>query len=70
MWAKPPEVAAQKAVWLASSATDGKTGLVMNLFSPWKMIGGAAREGLNSVLKRPTAPIDIQLKTVPPFAAK
>jgi NAD(P)-dependent dehydrogenase (short-subunit alcohol dehydrogenase family) len=70
MWAKPPEVAAQKAVWMASSATDGKTGLVVNLFSPWKMIGGAAREGLNSLLKRPAAPVNVRLRTIPPYAAE
>jgi glucose 1-dehydrogenase len=68
MWAKPPEVAAQKAVWLASSATDGKTGLVVNLFSPWKMIGGAARGGLNSLLKRPATPVNVRLRTIPPYA--
>ena len=28
MWAKPPEVPAEKVVWLASAATDGKTGRV------------------------------------------
>jgi NAD(P)-dependent dehydrogenase (short-subunit alcohol dehydrogenase family) len=70
MWAKPPEVAAQKAVWLASPATDGKTGLVVNLFSPWKMLRGAAREGLNSLLKRPSAPIEVHLTTIPPCAAE
>ena len=31
---KPPEVAARKAVWLASSATDGRTGLEVHLFNP------------------------------------
>jgi hypothetical protein len=51
--------------WLASAATDGKTGLGLNLFSPWKMMSGAAREGLNSLLKRPTAPVDLQLRTIP-----
>jgi NAD(P)-dependent dehydrogenase (short-subunit alcohol dehydrogenase family) len=69
MWAKPPEVAAQKAVWLASSATDGRTGLVVNLFSPWRMIGGAAREGFRSLLKRPKAPINVRLRTIPPYTA-
>jgi glucose 1-dehydrogenase len=67
MWARPPEVAAEKAVWLASPATDGKTGLVVSLFSPWKMIGGAAREGLNSLTKRPAAPVDVHLRTIPPY---
>jgi NAD(P)-dependent dehydrogenase (short-subunit alcohol dehydrogenase family) len=70
MWARPPEVAAQKAVWLASPATDGKTGLVVNIFSPWKMLAGAAREGLNSLLRQPAAPIDVHLKTIPPYEAK
>jgi len=31
---KPPEVPARKAVWLASSATDGRTGLEVYLFNP------------------------------------
>jgi glucose 1-dehydrogenase len=70
MWAKPPEVATRKAVWLASSATDGRTGLVVNLFSPWNMIGGAAREGLNSLLKRPAAPVNLRLRAIPPYAAE
>jgi glucose 1-dehydrogenase len=70
MWAKPPEVAARKAAWLASSASDGKTGLVVNLFSPWKMMGGAAREGLNSLLKRPAVPIDLKLRTIPSYEAE
>jgi glucose 1-dehydrogenase len=70
MWAKPPDVAAQKAAWLASPATDGKTGMVVNLFSPWKMMGGVAREGLNSLLKRPVAPVDLKLRTIPPYEAE
>lgn len=70
MWAKPPEAVAQKAVWLASPATDGKTGLIVNLFSPWKMMGGAAREGVNALLRRPSPPIDVHLSTIPPFGAE
>ncbi len=41
MWAKTPEVAAQKAVWIASAATDGKTGLVVSASSTWTMLSGA-----------------------------
>jgi hypothetical protein len=70
MLAKPPEVSAQKAVWLASPATDGKTGLVVSLFSPWKMISGAAREALGYVRKRPPAPIEVHLTTIPPFTVR
>jgi NAD(P)-dependent dehydrogenase (short-subunit alcohol dehydrogenase family) len=70
MWAKPPDAAAQRAVWLASPATDGKTGLVVNLFSPWEMLSGAAREGLNSLLRRPGTPVDVHLRTIPPYTAE
>jgi glucose 1-dehydrogenase len=70
MWAKPPEAAARKAAWLASSATDGKTGLILNLFSPGQMLGGAAREGLSALLRRPATPIDVHLKTIPPHTAE
>jgi glucose 1-dehydrogenase len=70
MWAKPPEEAATRAVWLASPATDGKTGIVLNLFSPWKMLGGAVREGVKSLLRQPARPIELHLRTLPPYAGK
>jgi len=67
MWAKPPEVPAQKAVWIASSATDGKTGLLISLFSPWVMLGGALRELLRVLLRRPAAGPDIEMKVIQPY---
>ncbi len=36
--AQPPDVPAQRAVWLASAATDGKTGLVVREFGRRKML--------------------------------
>ena len=41
MWATPPEAPARKVVWLASRATDGKTGLSLSEMGPGKMLGGA-----------------------------
>jgi len=70
MWAKPPEIAARKAAWLASPATDGKTGLVVNLFSPLTMMGGAVREGLKPPLRRPVASIALKLRTVRPYGSQ
>jgi NAD(P)-dependent dehydrogenase (short-subunit alcohol dehydrogenase family) len=64
MWARPPEEPAAKAVWLASSATDGKTGLLVSMMSPSVMAGGALREGLRVLLRRPAAPLDIHIDTV------
>ncbi len=66
MWAKPAEVPAQKAVWLASTATDGKTGLLVNFFSPWRMLAGSLGEALRKLRKQPAPALDIRLKTIPP----
>jgi glucose 1-dehydrogenase len=44
LWANPPAVPAQKAAWLASSASDGKNGMVMDILTPGAMLGGLARE--------------------------
>ena len=55
MWAKPAEIPARKAVWLASSATDGKTGIEGNVFTTWVMLRGAAREGLRKITGQQSA---------------
>ena len=64
MWAKPPEVPAQKVVWLASSATDGKTGLVINTMTRGLMLGGALREGLRRLTRQPAPPMEMHVATV------
>lgn len=64
--AKPPEAATEKAVWLASSATDGKTGLEVFTASSGKMMLGALREGLRSLLRQPAPPIDLDIKVISP----
>jgi hypothetical protein len=65
MFALEPEVSANKAVWLASAATDGKTGLSVNLLNMGVMLRGAAREGLRALLRRPAPPLNIEVTTVP-----
>ncbi len=64
MWARPPEEAARKAVWLASSATDGKTGKVVKMVSFGSLLGGAVREGLRRLAGQP-APPPVNLRVVP-----
>jgi NAD(P)-dependent dehydrogenase (short-subunit alcohol dehydrogenase family) len=66
MWAKPPERPAQKLVWLASAATDGQTGKLVNIFSPALMLGGALREWWRGLLKQPDPPTPVRLKVIPP----
>ena len=65
MWAKPPEAPAQKIVWLASSATDGKTGLEINEMSRGILLGGALREGWRRLLRRPAPPLDMKVALIP-----
>lgn len=44
LWAVSPDEAAEKAVWLASSATDGKSGLELQAFGFPQLVGGLGRE--------------------------
>jgi len=67
MWAKPPEIPAQKAVWIASPATDGKTGLLISIFSPWVMLRGALGELLRALFRRPADGLDIKMRVIPPY---
>ncbi len=66
MWAKPPASVQEKIVWLASSATDGQTGLEVSLHSTGRVMGGAAREALRKLTKQPAPEVDLKLHTVPP----
>ena len=70
MWAKPADVPARKAVWLASSATDGRTGLEGNVFSRWVMLKGAVREGLRRLSGKPVPLSDIQTRVIAPWEMK
>jgi NAD(P)-dependent dehydrogenase (short-subunit alcohol dehydrogenase family) len=62
---KKPEVAARKALWLASSATDGKTGLDVSVGSSLGFTLGFLREGLRRLLRLPVRPVVMNVKTIP-----
>lgn len=65
LWANAPEVPAQKAVWIASAATDGKTGLQVRVLTPRFMVAGLLREAGRRVTGR-AEPIEaLQVKVVP-----
>jgi NAD(P)-dependent dehydrogenase (short-subunit alcohol dehydrogenase family) len=63
---KKPEVAARKALWLASSATDGRTGLDVSVGSRLTFMLGFMREGLRRLLRLPTRPIEMHVTVIPP----
>ncbi len=63
--ARQPEEAARKAVWLASAATDGRTGLYVNASGTLKMLGGALRYGVRRLLGRLEPPPEVMLRVVP-----
>ena len=53
MWANPPTVPAEKIVWLASSATDGKSGMEVNLLGTKQIVTGAFNELRDRLTRRP-----------------
>jgi glucose 1-dehydrogenase len=73
---QPPEVSAEKAVWLASTATDGRTGLTSRELTNAKVIGRFLRQGINRLLDRPGRPVTVKITSVPsayppgPFAGE
>ncbi len=65
MWAKPPEVPAQRVAWLASAATDGKTGLELREMNALNMAAGAIREGWARLTRRKPAGPEVKITLVP-----
>jgi glucose 1-dehydrogenase len=67
MWAKPAEIPAKKVVWIASSETDGKTGLLIRAFSPWVVVKGMLNERVRVLLRKPAPDIELRINVIPPY---
>jgi NAD(P)-dependent dehydrogenase (short-subunit alcohol dehydrogenase family) len=65
MWAKPPELAARKAAWLASSATDGQNGRLFSVMSAKDMLAGAVREGWGRITGKKGPEENVKIRSVP-----
>lgn len=64
LWGHPPEEPAEKALWLASAATDGKTGLEVNVLGRRQLVGGVLGEAKRR-LKRAAGPdFDMQVRVM------
>ena len=66
MLGRKPDYPASKAVWAASSATDGKTGLLINSFSLRGALEGVIKEGARLVTRRSADIPEIRMRSVPP----
>ena len=62
---KKPEVAARKALWLASPATDGRTGLDVSVSSRFNILIGFLLEGLRSLFRLQTRPVEMNVQIIP-----
>ncbi len=63
---RTPDYPARKAVWAASSATDGKTGLLVNSFSYLVALQGLFKEVGRLITRRPSDLPEIHMRSVPP----
>ena len=61
---KKPDVAAHKALCLASPASDGKTGLDVRMGSTIPFVLGFLREGLRNLLHLPARPVEMNIKII------
>lgn len=66
LWANLPEAPAQRAVWLASSATDGRTGLEVKEFDWIHMLSGIVRLGIRRLLGRGEEDYHLQVRSIAP----
>lgn len=65
VWGQSPEGPAERLVWLASAATDGKTGLEVRVLTPRAMAIGVLRELARRVTRRPGRSVTLQTRIVP-----
>jgi glucose 1-dehydrogenase len=62
----PPEVPARRAVWLASAATDGRSGLEVGMTSRLGASWSFLAEGARRLIGQPTPPTEISIESIPP----
>ncbi len=65
--AKPPEVPAKKVVWIASAATDGKSGKLYNTSSFGSMLLLPIKEAIRVLAHKPAPELGIKINVIPPY---
>ena len=69
LWGNEAVVPAQKALWLASPATDGKTGLMVTVLTVGFMLGRLFTRGIRLLLRAPVEMMDLNITSVEPVLA-
>ena len=66
LWGNDADVPAQKAAWLASSATDGKNGLQVSMFTTWFMISRLVKQAFRWLARKPSELKNLNITTIEP----
>ena len=66
LWGNEADVPAEKALWLASSATDGRTGLMVTVLTPWFMLSRMMTTGLRWLLRYPIEMMELNISSIQP----
>ena len=66
LWGNDADVPAQKAVWLASPATDGKNGLQVSVLTTYFKISRLFQQAFRWLARKPSELMDLNITTVEP----
>ena len=66
LWGNESDVPAEKALWLASSATDGKNGSMVTVLTKWMMLSRLIGLPFRKLLNRSTELLELNVTSVEP----
>ena len=66
LWGNDADVPAQKAVWLASSATDGRNGLQVTVLTTRFMLTRLVKQLVHWLMRKPNELMDLKITSVEP----
>ncbi len=66
LWGNDADVPAEKAAWLASSATDGKNGLQISVLTTHFMVARLLKQAFRWLTQKPTELMDLNITTIEP----
>ncbi len=64
LWGNEADVPAEKALWLASSATDGKSGMMVNVLTTWLMLSRLLALPFRKLFNYPTELLELNITSV------